>query len=405
MTVLPPFGFRFVGLHAGVKRSRPDLGLVLCERPATVAGVFTTNVVQAPPVVLTREVAGRGRAQALAVVSGNANAATGPSGWEDTRAIQEVVGEAAGVRPEEVAVACTGVIGVPLPMERVRNGLRRGVAALVQGDGSGQGAALGPAAFAEAIRTTDTFAKIASREVALSTGKARILGVAKGSGMIHPQMATMLAFAFTDAAVAAPALRAAWRPICERTFNQVTVDGDTSTNDMALVFASGAAGGPTLGEDAPEVDLATFSDALSALAAELAAMIARDGEGATRLLRVVVTGAESDEKARAVARVVAGSALVKAAVHGADPNWGRVLAAAGRAGVPFDPASVSLWLGPHRVLAAGCPVAFDEGAAKEALAQDEVDIRLSLGSGPGEGVAWGCDLSAEYVRINADYRS
>lgn len=390
--------FQACGLHAGIKRVRPDLALLYAERPCAAAACFTTNQVQAAPVVVTREhlVRSGGIAQAVVVNSGNANACTGPRGLQDAREMAQETARVLGVAEERVLVASTGVIGVPLPMDRLREGIRR-AAGLLSRDG-------GHAA-AEAILTTDTRTKEFALRLPLSGGRwVHIGGMAKGSGMIHPQLATMLAFITTDAPVPAAALQAALTQAVDLSFNMVTVDGDTSTNDMVVVLASGAAGGPEVELDSP--DFQQFSRGLQAVCTFLAREIARDGEGARHLIEVYVTGARSAADARQVARVVAGSNLVKTAVAGGDPNWGRIAAAAGRAGVPLNAERLSVWLGDVLVVQAGVPTDYSEESARQALLGDEVRIRVDLGEGgPGEAVAWGCDLTCDYVHINASYRT
>ena len=390
--------FQACGLHAGIKRVRPDLALLYAERPCTAAACFTTNQVQAAPVVVTREHLARsgGIAQAVVVNSGNANACTGPRGLEDARAMAREAALALGLPEERVLVASTGVIGVHLPMDRLRAGIHRAVGLLSRSGGH---------AAAEAILTTDTRTKEIALRVALGDGRwVHVGGMAKGSGMIHPQLATMLAFITTDAPVAAGELQAALAQAVDLSFNMVTVDGDTSTNDMVVALASGAAGGPELARGSAA--FWRFSQGLQAVCTFLAREIARDGEGARHLIEVRVTGARTAADARQVARVVAGSNLVKTAVAGGDPNWGRIAAAAGRAGVPLQPDRLAVWLGDVQVVRAGVPTDYNEEAARQALLGDEVRIRVDLGEGgAGEAVAWGCDLTCDYVHINASYRT
>ena len=391
-------GFEACGLHAGIKRVRPDLALLHARRPAAAAGCFTTSQVVAAPVVVTREHLARsgGIARAVVVNSGNANACTGPRGLEDARAMAREAAAALGVAEEQVLVASTGVIGVPLPMDRLREGIRR-AAGLLSREGG--------AAAAEAILTTDTRVKQAALRLPLGDGRwVHVGGMAKGSGMIHPQMATMLAFITTDAPLRPEVLQETLREAVEVSFNMVTVDGDTSTNDMVLVLASGAVGGPPLQPRTPAYQ--AFAMGLQAVCGVLAREIARDGEGARHLIQVRVTGARTTQQARQVARTVAGSNLVKTAVAGADPNWGRIAAAAGRAGVPLHPERMAVWLGDVQVVAGGMPADYSEDAARQALLAEEVHIRVDLGEGgPGEAVAWGCDLTCDYVHINASYRT
>ncbi len=396
--VTAPQGFLAGAVTAGLKASgKPDLSLLLAPVGAVCAGTFTTSLVRAACVDLCAErlAAAGGHARAVLTNSGQANACTGERGLADSlRATAELAGRL-GLAPDEVLICSTGVIGVPIPMETLVAGLDHLVAALGP-DGGG--------AAAQAILTTDLVAKEIALEAELGGRRVRIGGMAKGSGMIHPDMATMLGYLTCDAGVPADVWQAMVRRAVDRSFNAITVDGDTSTNDTYLAFAAGEPLGPEHFE--------ALEAGLTAVSQHLARAIARDGEGATCLIEVRVEGATDEAGARAIARTVAGSSLVKCAVHGRDPNWGRIVAAAGRAGVAFDPQAVALWLGEHQLMAAGQPLAFDRPAASAYLkaraagaylADDTVAIRLRVGEGPGSGSAWGCDLSDQYVRINADY--
>ncbi|MDK2931459.1 MAG: glutamate N-acetyltransferase / amino-acid N-acetyltransferase [Bacillota bacterium] len=387
-------GFRAAGLHCGIKRARPDLALIVSDVPAASAGVFTTNRVKAAPVLVSMEHLRSGRCRAVVVASGNANACTGPKGLEDARAMASVTGEALGVPPGEVVVASTGVIGVPMPIEKVCAGIRLAAAALEPG---------GSRAAAEAILTTDRTVKEVAVEGKIGGHPVRIGGIAKGSGMIHPNMATMLAFVTTDAAISPGMLRRALVRSVERSFNMITVDGDTSTNDMAVALASGLAGNPTIISEGSDFD--AFAEGLDYVTGRLARMIVEDGEGATRVIRVEVHGARTEKDARQIARTIASSNLVKTAVFGADPNWGRVLAAAGRAGVDFDANLADVFIGDVLVARAGAAVDFDEARARDALASREVLIAVDLHAGFESACAYTCDLTYEYVRINASYRT
>ncbi|WP_034383571.1 bifunctional glutamate N-acetyltransferase/amino-acid acetyltransferase ArgJ [Deinococcus sp. YIM 77859] len=377
-----PQGFRAAALAAGIKPSgRTDLSCVVSDAPCVWAFAGTRSTTAAACVTRNREVyAQGGPVRALVVNAGNANAATGQQGARDNAAIAQALGRVLNVDAQAVLTASTGIIGHLLPMDRVLGGLER-----LPG-------ALGPDAlpFASAIMTTDTRPKTA--HATLSTG-ARIVGTAKGSGMIHPDMATMFAFALSDAQVDQAVLRAAFPGIVNRTFNAVTVDGDTSTNDMALVLANGQAG---------EVDPAEFLTALERVLRDLARQIAADGEGATKLLTVQVTGARSEAEALAAARTCCVSPLLKSAVHGNDPNWGRVIMAVGRSGaaVAIERLTVAVQGIP---VFAGKPLPYDAAQVSASMNAPEVVFAVNLGVGNAEGEAWGCDLSAEYVRINADY--
>ncbi|MEW5762956.1 MAG: bifunctional glutamate N-acetyltransferase/amino-acid acetyltransferase ArgJ [Bacillota bacterium] len=391
--VTAPAGFKAAGLNCGLKKSKKDLALLVSEVPCAAAGLFTTNRVKAAPVLVTQEKLAFGRAQAVVVNSGNANACTGPRGLEDARAMAGITAGALGIPEELVLVASTGVIGVPLPVEKLAAGIPRAAALL---DRAGHRDA------AEAILTTDTCVKEAAVTFTLGGRRVTIGGMAKGSGMIHPDMATMLAFLTTDAAIAPGVLRLALHTAADASFHMISVDGDTSTNDMVLIMANGLAGNErvaTLEAAAP------FIAALKEVCMALARAIARDGEGATRLIEVRVRGAPTMADARLAARAVAASNLVKAAVFGRDANWGRIICAAGYSGARFDPDRCDIYLGSLPVARAGNGLPFDEDEARRILEQDPVVITLDLKSGTAEATAWGCDLTYDYVRINASYRS
>jgi glutamate N-acetyltransferase/amino-acid N-acetyltransferase len=398
-----PAGFLAAGITAGLKPSgNPDLSLLLAPEGAVCAGSFTTSLVRAACVDLCAErlAARGGRARAVLTNSGQANACTGERGLADSLAATAALAQRLGLAAEEVLICSTGVIGVPIPLDTLIAGLDPLVAAL---------AADGGEAAARAILTTDLVDKQIALEARLGGRRVRIGGMAKGSGMIHPNMATMLGYLSCDAGVPAELWRAMVGRAVERSFNAITVDGDTSTNDTFLAFAAG--------EPLDPEHFEALEAGLTAVSQHLARAIARDGEGATCLIAVQVEGAADDAGARAIARTVCGSSLVKCAIHGRDPNWGRIVAAAGRAGVPFDPEAVALWLGDHQLMEAGQPLSFDRPAASQYMKDraagsylsadpasgDTVAIRLRVGGGPGGGMAWGCDLSDQYVRINADY--
>jgi glutamate N-acetyltransferase/amino-acid N-acetyltransferase len=387
-------GFVAAGVGCGVRDvGRRDLGLLYSELLCETAAVFTRNAVWGAPLVVTRGAVETGGVRAVVVNSGNANAATGERGIEDARAMQDLAAETLGIEAGEVAVASTGVIGVHLPMGRISSGIR---AASGELDAGGEG-------FAESILTTDTRAKEAVAWVEIGDRTITVGGTAKGSGMIHPNMGTMLAFLTTDAAVEKGCLQETLSRVTDRTFNRVTVDGDTSPSDMALLMANGAAGNEPLTLDSP--DYPAFAEAVESVAQTLAREIARDGEGATTLIEVTVEGAASEESAAALAKSVVGSSLVKAAVFGEDANWGRVLTAMGYSGEVFDPDGVELWFGPIKVFSNGEPVPHEEAEANATLAAGEVKITVRLSEGDASATAWGCDLSYEYVRINGSYRT
>jgi glutamate N-acetyltransferase / amino-acid N-acetyltransferase len=377
-----PYGFRAAGVRAGIKPSgKPDLALVVGEGPLAWALASTENLVKAPCVVRNRaRAASEQSVQALVVNAGNANCANGDEGvWDNEDFAAATAGALGLARVQDVLTGSTGVIGHKLPMERVRAAVPLAVAAL--------GDEVEP--FAEAILTTDLTMKTAEARL---RGGARVVGVAKGSGMIHPNLATMFAFLLTDATIDQAELRTVWARVVRRTFNQITVDGDTSTNDMAIVLSSGR-----LAADAAEL-----AEALERVAGELARAIARDGEGATTLLTVLVRRGRNEAEAMAAARGVAASSLVKAAIHGRDPNWGRVLSAVGQSGAVADLSAVGVRLQGTTVYQ-GKPLPFDAAALSQSMRSHDVLIEVDLAAGEAGGHAWGCDLSADYVKINALY--
>ena len=384
-------GFVAGAVAGGVKHegtTRLDLALIASTAEhCHAAGVFTTNSVIAAPCVVTKKHIGRGHLRGIVVNSGNANACTGPQGERDAIAMAAAAGGALGVDPHDVAIASTGVIGVPLPMDRIVPAIGRIALSEAGWDDASR-----------AIMTTDTRPKVAQREVTLSGGTVRIGGIAKGAGMIHPNMATLLTFVTTDALIDSAALRPMLRSAADDSFNAISVDGDTSTNDTLLVLANGASGVRVGTIDGPP-----FLDALAAVCLDLARAIVADGEGATKVFEIRVTGAASESDARAAARTVTTSNLVKTAIHGADPNWGRILAAAGRSGAKVDAAKASVRIGGVAVYDRGAPRAFDPNAVRAAFERADIAIELDLGLGEATARAWGTDLSAEYVRINADY--
>ncbi|MCD9022334.1 bifunctional glutamate N-acetyltransferase/amino-acid acetyltransferase ArgJ [Cohnella silvisoli] len=396
--VTTPKGFKAGGLHCGLKKTdRHDLGVIVCDVPAAAAAVYTTNLFQAAPLQVTREALGQGGVlRAVIVNSGNANACTGEQGEADARTMQANMAEALGVGKEHVAVASTGVIGELLKMDRVTSGIEK-LPARLRGDVQGSDD------FCQAILTTDLVKKVSCVTLTVDGQQVTIAGAAKGSGMIHPNMATMLGFVTTDARIGAPLLQEVLREVTNVSFNMITVDGDTSTNDMLVAMASGLAENSELTRSHP--DFAAFVDGLRHVCAELAKAIARDGEGATKLIETTVTGAASDEAAQAIAKTIIGSSLVKSAVFGADANWGRIIAAVGRAGQPINVGTVDIRLGDILVLDQSRPIPFDEEIALEYLKGDTVGINVNLNMGSGQATAWGCDLTYDYVRINAAYRT
>ena len=388
--VTAPQGFRASGVPVGVKpgSQERDLALVFAERPATAAAVFTTNRVQAAPIAVDRRHLADGRARAVILNSGNANACTGARGLADARRMCEVTAGALRLATEEVLVCSTGVIGVPLPMDVIEPGIPPAAAAL---------STEGGADAAAAIMTTDTVPKEAAVE--LDGAPVRVGGMAKGSGMIAPNMATMLSVVTTDAAVPSGQLQEMLCDAVRRSYNCITVDGDMSTNDTVILLANGAADPAPLSGAAAEA----FYDALGGVCRSLARAIARDGEGATKLVTVTVRGARTEAEARQVGLSVANSSLVKTAVFGNDPNWGRILCAVGYSGVEVDPGAVEVALCGTSIYGGGTGVTFDKAVLSVAMQADEVPIHVDLGMGQAGAEIFTCDFSYEYVRINAEY--
>jgi len=393
--ITAPLGFRAAGVSCGIKASGAlDLALIAADRPATAAGMFTTNKVQAAPVIVSRDHFKRSRGRALAIVanSGCANAVTGEAGLEVAREMAAEAGRVLVCASERVLIASTGVIGVPLDGEKVARGIAAAKKALRRE---------GHEDAARAIMTTDPFPKSCAVEVRTDAGTFRVGGMAKGAGMVEPNMATMLAFLTTDAKVSAPLLRKALAEAVAETFNAITIDGDTSTNDTVLVLASGASG-----VDINDQTYPALFEGLRAVSRELALLIVRGGEGATKLVTIRVTGAATQDEARRAARTVANSLLVKTAIHGGDPNWGRLVAAAGRAGVAFDLSRCTVRIGPVVLLDHGVPRDDRAPEAAAVLRERDIEIEIDLGTGgPHAATMWTCDLSAEYVKINAEYRT
>jgi glutamate N-acetyltransferase/amino-acid N-acetyltransferase len=392
--VTAPLGFRAAAVASGIKPEGLDLALIVADTDCAAAGVFTTNLARAAPVLVSREHVAGGRARAVLVNAGCANAGTGDAGLADAREAAEAAAATVGCATREVLVASTGVIGVRLPMEKLRAGIAAAGRRLSR-DGGAEAAC--------AILTTDTRPK--ELALAFRNGDASCLvgGMAKGAGMLAPNLATMLAFFTTDAAVEPSLLRRALAEAVGESLNRITVDGDTSTNDCALALASGTSGAPAIDREGPAFD--AFRRALADAGRRLAHLLVRDGEGVTRVAEVKVEGARTAADADRIARTVAESPLVKTALHGGDPNWGRVLAAVGRSGVALDPSRVSIWVGDVHVAEAGAGRGYDESAAAAAMREDPVRLRVRLGEGDASGWMWTSDLSHGYVDINAHYRS
>ena len=387
-------GFQASGVKAGVKpgSEKKDIALVYSTAVCSAAGVYTTNRVQAAPIAVDREHLQNGRAQAVLLNSGNANACTGEKGLADARRMCRVTGEALGLPIEDLLVCSTGVIGVELPMGVIEKGIAVAVDALSEEGGADA---------AEAIMTTDTVAKSFAVEVEIDGKAVRIGGMAKGSGMIAPNMATMLSVVVTDAAVEAELLRELLGQVVQRSFNCITVDGDMSTNDTVIALANGAAGGAILEKGSPEVEV--FYAAFEEVCRQLAKMLARDGEGATKLIDIRVRGARSEAEGKQVGLAVANSNLVKTALFGCDPNWGRILCATGYAGVELDPERVEVTLCGIRIYGSGAGQEYDEEKLIEAMRAEEIPIEIDLGDGQAKAGIFTCDLSYDYVRINAEY--
>ena len=401
--VTAPRGFRAVGITAGLKPSGlPDLALILSDVDAIAAGVFTTSQVRAACVEYCRQqLATKPSARAILCNSGQANAATGAQGWEDAVTSANALASAMNIAPEAVLLASTGVIGQRIKMDALMAGIPALIAAATHAGGDSA---------ARAIMTTDLVSKSIAFETTIGDRMVRIGGMAKGSGMIHPNMATLLAFITCDAAVSTTLWQQMLGRAADKSFNQITVDGDTSTNDTLIALANGESRTPAIVGPGTEAD--KLEAMLTAVCQYLAKAIARDGEGATCLIEVHVSGTNTDREARQIAREIAGSSLLKAAIFGHDPNWGRIAMAAGKAGILFDQNNLAVQLGEIQLMAQGQPLTFDRVAASnylkaatqgEYLKTDTVLISVTVGNGSGAGIAWGCDLSYDYVKINAEY--
>ncbi|MFA4837084.1 MAG: bifunctional glutamate N-acetyltransferase/amino-acid acetyltransferase ArgJ [Dehalococcoidia bacterium] len=392
-TITSPGGFSAGAIFANIKawKEKPfDMAILSSDIPCRVAAVFTTNKIKAAPVILCQNRLKNKRAQALVVNSGCANACTSEQGLADAEQMAALCASKLGLVSDQVMVASTGVIGTYLPMDKIGQGIEK--IALSPNGGHD---------LAQAIMTTDTVPKEIAVSIEIDGKQVTIGGVCKGAGMIHPNMATMLCFLTTDAAVEADFLQTALKAAADVSFNMITIDGDTSTNDTLMIFANGLAGNKTLREDSPGASV--FQSALNEVCIYLAKRIARDGEGATKLIEIIVEGAASIEDARIAARTIASSSLVKTAVYGCDPNWGRVIAAAGRSGVQVSEARIDLYLGQMNLMKAGRVLPFDKQEASKIMGGEEVVFRLCLNLGKGKAIAWGCDLTEEYIAVNGDY--
>ncbi len=399
-----PKGFVAGGIHSGIgkKKEKPDLALFWTDQPATAAGMFTENLVKAAPVLISRKhlKTSQSAVHGILANSGCANACTGPQGKRDAEASCTALAKGKRVKTEQVLVASTGVIGQFLPMPKVQQGIKILLEDLKKGK-------LKEADAARAIMTTDTFAKVSCRTIIVGGKEVTVWGCAKGAGMIHPALslphATMLAFLLTDVAVAGPLLRETLEAAARVSFNCVSVDGDTSTNDSLFILANGAAGNASLCCGGKEYS--AFKNAVREVCLDLAKMLARDGEGATRLIEIEVKNARSESDAKKIAATIATSPLVKTAIFGNDANWGRIIAAAGRAGVPIDPDKISIYLGGILMARGGMAAPFSEEEARKVLKQKEVKITVDLKLGKKHSVYYTCDFSFDYVKVNASYRS
>jgi glutamate N-acetyltransferase/amino-acid N-acetyltransferase len=397
MAISLPRGFRFAGVHCGIKQdpAREDLALIVADQPAVAAGVYTQNVVYAAPVALDRERTPSDRIRVVVVNSGNANACTGQRGLDDARTMACLAAEACEAAEDQALVMSTGVIGHYLPMDKIATGIRSGAASLADGERAFLAAARG-------ILTTDKSHKVAGGSLTLGNEAVHLAGLAKGAGMIGPRMATMLAVVVTDAALSPADAHAALTAAVDDSFNCISVEGHTSTNDTVLLLASGLSGPqPLQGES-----LAAFRDELRRVCIDLAVQIPDDGEGSTHLVRIDVQGAESRDGAFRIAKTVAESALVKTAISGGDPNWGRIVSAVGYAGVRFDPLQLSLALNGAELYRSGTPVDFDAAQVSKSIRENrETHILLTVGQGAGTVRFWTSDLTVDYVTFNADYHT
>jgi glutamate N-acetyltransferase/amino-acid N-acetyltransferase len=400
--VCAPKGFKAGGIWCGIKASskKRDLALIYSEKSCVAAAMFTVNRVKAAGVLLSREHIARGKLHAIVANSGNANACTGEAGLAAARRMAELAADEFALSPHDVAVCSTGVIGVPMPIAAIENSVGA-LANSLRGDEAGHAAAL------EAIMTTDTRMKYFSVEIEIKGIPVRIGGMAKGSGMMHPNMATMLCFITTDAAIKRELLDKSLRRAVGRSFNRLTIDGDTSTNDTVIIMANGASGAPLIDSEGGGYEL--FAEALESSCIKLARIMARDGEGAGKMITVTVSGAADEDSAAILAKSVAASSLVKAAIFGADANWGRILCALGYSGAEFFPEQTNVRFksaaGEIAVCASGSPLPFSEEQAKAVLSEEEIEILADVGTGSGRASAYGCDLTYDYVKINGDYRS
>ena len=387
-------GIKATGIHSGLKRKRKDLALIFSEEPCNVAGTFTLNKVKAAPLLVSQELINKGgKVKAILVNSGNANACTGDRGYNDALKSQKYCAKKLGINQDEVVISSTGVIGEYMPMHILKTGIETIVNQLTEDGGIKA---------AKAIMTTDLIEKTFAVKVQLSSGEITIGGIAKGSGMIMPNMATMLSFITTDAKIETDLLKKLLFKSVQNSFNKISVDGDTSTNDMVILMANGVSE-ITIEENSN--DEKSFLEALQAITIEMAKMIVVDGEGASKLVTVAITGCKNNDDANTIAQTICNSPLVKTATYGSDANWGRILSAAGRSGVEFDPAKVEIKFDDMLILGKEYQHNFDEEEATTVLSKDEITISVNLNSGTGKSTWWTCDFTEKYIEINASYRS
>ncbi|MEW6702812.1 MAG: bifunctional glutamate N-acetyltransferase/amino-acid acetyltransferase ArgJ [Bacteroidota bacterium] len=392
--ITAPKGFKAAGIHCGIKKSRKDLALIVSDLPATAAAVFTLNKVQAAPVIVSKKHLNESETfKAIIVNSGNANACTGVQGYEDAVVMADETANTLGVNPKEIFVASTGVIGEPMPIEKIVNGIHQIADRIDESEYINA---------AEAIMTTDTFVKSISSTFMIDGKEVSIGGIAKGSGMIHPNMATMLGFITTDAAIEKNLFQTLLKNSVDKTFNRIVVDGDTSTNDMVIALANGASG---ISIEPKTEAYKIFEEQLYKVLKKLALDIVRDGEGATKLIEITVQGALSQEDAIKAAKTVALSPLVKTAIHGEDANWGRIIAAVGYSGIEFDPAKFEISINNVPILKKNYTVALPNSEANKILKSEKIDLMIKLNYGGSSATCWTCDFSEEYVKINGSYRT
>jgi len=393
-TVTSPKGFLAAGIFCGIKKQKKDLSLIYSEADCTTAGTFTLNKVKAAPLIVSQDVIkNKSTVKAVIVNSGNANACTGDKGYNDALSMQSYCAKKLGINQNEVLISSTGVIGQLMPMEKLLSGIDEIIPALSSNGGFDA---------AEAIMTTDKKLKSFAVDVELNGGKITIGAICKGSGMIMPNMATMLAFITTDAKIETKFLQELLSSSVKNSFNKISVDGDTSTNDMVVILANGSS---TISVEENSADKKIFQEALTALCIEMAKSIVSDGEGATKLVEIIVSGAGSEEDANLVGKAVANSSLVKTAINGEDANWGRIMSAAGNSGASIDPAKMSISFNNSPVVLPDYNIVLDEAAAKEILSQNEFQIKINLNGGNHTATWWTCDFSIDYVKINANYRT